>query len=70
MGYQMWLGLPSFPKHMYMYEAIEKSLISVCLCICSKRYPAANGPPVDRRCEQCGSIFKVYMTMNVTVHNL
>lgn len=55
---------------MYMYEAIEKSLIGVCLCICSKRYPAANGPPVDRRCEQCGSIFKVYMTMNVTVHNL
>lgn len=33
MGYQMWLGLPSFPKRMYMYEAIEKSLISVCLCM-------------------------------------
>ena len=27
--------------------------------MCSVKYPAASGPPVDRTCEQCGSTFKV-----------
>lgn len=48
-------------------DIVQKSLISDTLC--SKRYPAANGPPVDRRCEQCGSIFKVSLfSQNICIY--
>ena len=53
-----------------VWKMHHRKFVCVCVCVCvcymtctciyiSKKYPAANGPPVDRRCEQCGSTFKV-----------
>ena len=48
------------PRIIYSNLLFDNVLYTYFSCImCSVKYPAASGPPVDRVCEQCGSTFKV-----------
>ena len=35
--------------------------------LCSKKYPVASGPPVDRKCDQCGATFKGELMRDIVV---
>ena len=59
------LPLPLLP--LSLPSSLCPSLPPLSILLVSKKYPAAHGPPVDKRCDQCSSTFKVHVRVSLLV---